>query len=53
LIASARTSVVIVPWLTSTQLSPLSVERNTPPAPPMKSAPTKMSPLDLIASDLT
>ena len=40
--ANARTSVVITSWLTSVQLSPLSVERKTPPAPPTKSAPAKM-----------
>ena len=51
-IASARTSIVITPPLTSTQVSPLSVERKTPPAPLTKSAPAKMSPLALTASDL-
>src|SRR4029453_2707930 len=53
LIASARTSVVMTPLLTSIQFCPLSVERKTPPASPMKSAPAEISPLELIARDLT
>src|SRR5215216_3419129 len=42
LIANARTSTVITPWLTAVQLFPLSVERKTPPALSTKSAPAKM-----------
>jgi hypothetical protein len=50
LIAIARTSVATRPTFFSFQLSPLSVDRKTPPP---KYVPAKMSPLALVANERT
>src|SRR6266850_6895709 len=49
-IAIARTSVAIMPLFCSLQVSPLSVDRKTPPP---KYVPAKMSPLAFVANERT